>query len=72
MLRSWRADYPNPPSFGRQEFRHNIQTIGETGYDDFYNMNTQSGSQVSIYNTCRSALLYNQLTAVDSGTVFAM
>lgn len=44
---SWRADYPNPPGFGRESFKHKIKSLGPAGNDDLYDMNTQSGSQVS-------------------------
>ncbi|KIW91969.1 uncharacterized protein Z519_06951 [Cladophialophora bantiana CBS 173.52] len=42
---NWRADLPNPPAFGRQKFKHTISPLGEAGFDDLYDMNTQSGSQ---------------------------
>ncbi|OAL25071.1 hypothetical protein AYO22_04948 [Fonsecaea multimorphosa] len=46
--KSWRVDYPSPPAFGRQKFKHTISPLGDTGFDDLYDMNTQSGSQVSF------------------------
>ncbi|KAI1609818.1 hypothetical protein EDD37DRAFT_378960 [Exophiala viscosa] len=42
---NWPAEFPNPPAFGRQGFKHTIQPIGPSGFDDLYDMNTQSGSQ---------------------------
>lgn len=72
MLNSWRADYPDPPSFGRQGFVHTIQPIGETGYDDLYSMNTQSGSQVSPLHQFQFSLDEKQLTTIDSGMVSVM
>ena len=46
---SWSAFLPNPPAFGRQPFGFKILPIGEQGNDDIYDMNTQSGSQVSAF-----------------------
>ena len=47
-IKSLRYDLPDPPVFGREPFKHTIKELaGGQGYDDLYNMNTQSGSQVS-------------------------
>lgn len=43
---SWRADLPNPPVFGREPFKHTIKQVTDQVFDDLYDMNTQSGSQV--------------------------
>lgn len=43
---SWRADLPNPPVFGRDPFKHTIKQLSDSVFDDLYDMNTQSGSQV--------------------------
>lgn len=32
--------------FSRETFKHTIKPLGEHGFDDLYDMNTQSGSQV--------------------------
>ena len=37
---------PNPPSFGRETFKHTIKELYHgVSYDDLYELNTQSGSQ---------------------------
>jgi len=37
---------PDPPSFGRETFQHEIKTIAKgISYDDLYHLNTQSGTQ---------------------------
>ncbi|OQU99466.1 hypothetical protein CLAIMM_05096 [Cladophialophora immunda] len=41
----WRADFPNPPVFGREPFKHTIKRLSPQVFDDLYDMNTQSGSQ---------------------------
>jgi len=46
VINSLPADLPNPPMYGREPFKHTIKPLGETGNDDLYEMNTQSGSQV--------------------------
>ncbi|KAK0248388.1 hypothetical protein LTR91_011194 [Friedmanniomyces endolithicus] len=55
------ADLPNPPMYGREPFKHTIKPLGETGNDDLYEMNTQSGSQVGT--------VYSRLTEY-SGLMF--
>lgn len=45
---SWRADLPNPPVFGRDPFKHTIKQLSDSVFDDLYDMNTQSGSQVCL------------------------
>jgi hypothetical protein len=42
---SFPAELPNPPFFGRQPFKHTLKPMGASGFDDTYEMNTQSGSQ---------------------------
>jgi hypothetical protein len=44
--KSWRADLPNPPLFGREPFEHRIKSLGPAGNDEIIQMNSQSGSQV--------------------------
>ena len=46
---SWRADLPNPAVFGRDPFQHTIKQLSDSVFDDLYNMNTQSGSQVYLH-----------------------
>jgi hypothetical protein len=37
---------PDPPTFGRETFTHEIKTVAEgISYDDKYTLNTQSGTQ---------------------------
>ncbi len=60
-LDSLSADLPNPPMYGREPFKHTIKPLGETGNDDLYEMNTQSGSQVGT--------VYSRLTEY-SGLMF--
>ncbi|KAK4560868.1 hypothetical protein LTR86_005448 [Recurvomyces mirabilis] len=67
MDHSWRADLPNPPAFGRQKFKHTISPLGEAGFDDLYDMNTQSGSQWDGFRHVGlqhndSVIFYNGLT----------
>ncbi|KAK5117529.1 hypothetical protein LTR62_004951 [Meristemomyces frigidus] len=55
----WRVDLPNPPAFGRQAFKHTISPLGEAGFDDLYELNTQSGSQLTkeeIHNSDRCGM----------------
>ncbi|KIX98790.1 uncharacterized protein Z520_05251 [Fonsecaea multimorphosa CBS 102226] len=52
---NWRVDYPSPPAFGRQKFKHTISPLGDTGFDDLYDMNTQSGSQWDGFRHVRLA-----------------
>lgn len=39
------TNLPNPPVFRREAFQHTIKPLGQGGFDDLYNCNTQSGSQ---------------------------
>jgi hypothetical protein len=43
------VNVPSPPLFGRETFEHKIKALGPGGFDDLYNCNTQSGSQVIPY-----------------------
>ncbi|KAI9874893.1 MAG: hypothetical protein M1830_009147, partial [Pleopsidium flavum] len=39
-------DVPKIPSFGREEFKHEIKVLHPSiAYDDLYHLNTQSGTQ---------------------------
>jgi hypothetical protein len=39
-------DEPDPPTFGREKFRHEIKDIANgISFDDMYSLNTQSGTQ---------------------------
>jgi len=39
-------DVPKIPSFGREEFKHEIKVLHPgIAYDDLYHLNTQSGTQ---------------------------
>lgn len=44
---SWSLSLPTDPSFHRQAFKHEIRPhpISPCIFDDFYDMNTQSGRQ---------------------------
>ncbi|KIW84525.1 hypothetical protein Z517_03775 [Fonsecaea pedrosoi CBS 271.37] len=42
-------DYPDPPFFGRETFKHRLKQLNESSYDDLYDFNSQSGSQWDGY-----------------------
>ncbi|TKA30303.1 hypothetical protein B0A54_15381 [Friedmanniomyces endolithicus] len=71
------ADLPNPPMYGREPFKHTIKPLGETGNDDLYEMNTQSGSQwdgfrhVGLKHNGKSTF-YNGITQDDINTTNKM
>ncbi|EXJ86929.1 hypothetical protein A1O3_03883 [Capronia epimyces CBS 606.96] len=39
------AEWPEPPFFGRQAFKHTVVKVRPHAFDDLYELNTQSGSQ---------------------------
>ncbi|KAK4959246.1 hypothetical protein LTR10_004048 [Elasticomyces elasticus] len=71
------ANLPDPPMYGRERFKHTIKPLGETGNDDLYEMNTQSGSQwdgfrhVGLKHDGKS-VFYNGITQDDINNTHKM
>ncbi|KAI9372697.1 hypothetical protein BJX61DRAFT_505922 [Aspergillus egyptiacus] len=61
-------DVPKTPAFGREVFEHTIKPILDVGFDDCYNLNTQSGSQwdgFRHFSHLESRCFYNGATTAD-------
>jgi hypothetical protein len=57
-------DTPAQPAFNREKFKHEIKVLAENlGYDDIYNLNTQSGTQWDGFRHVRRAYVVHEANA---------